>query len=550
MDQTRDCDVLIIGAGMAGSCLARQLKLQQPDLRIIVIEKKQSFDYWVGESTVEAWEDYMTRVLRLGPFLEKNFLQKHGQRYFFDSPAKDLRVSEMSEFGRVGYHSITARQIDRSLFDAKLCEFNRASGVEVLLGTRVLEDADALSLDGRGGHSVSTTAGAIRCRWLVDASGRSSPLARKLDLVPAEPRHQTASYWGRYEGCVPIDELGPDAWRRRVRHTQRYASTNHFMYRGYWIWLIAISDTVVSIGVELDRASTDIHISNGEDLTRFLRGHRALAEILGEKSRQLDFQGLTNLPRCARQHFSKDRWFLTGMSGLFIEVLGSGTSRLYTETNRLIGELILTDRSGDGKRLEAQLLHFNLYVRTSYEASLRDLSDYRRLGSFDLWSNYYGVRLASYWNTRFPNNASDLKSLVELADRHGADCGCTWEKARAAIFERGFSAGVNRLTDEFRSRLDEKGVYYAGNSGRFLDSGFWESRPGIAEKCYDGPDPERERAEEVALYRALASRLAGRMAELEGRTFSESAASSRLADWDAGQTLAELAQLPAAKAQA
>jgi len=28
----RECDVLIIGAGMAGSCLARQLKLRIPEL--------------------------------------------------------------------------------------------------------------------------------------------------------------------------------------------------------------------------------------------------------------------------------------------------------------------------------------------------------------------------------------------------------------------------------------------------------------------------------------------------------------------------------------
>jgi len=40
----KSCDVLIIGAGMAGSCLARQLSLEQPELDVIVIDAKTEFD--------------------------------------------------------------------------------------------------------------------------------------------------------------------------------------------------------------------------------------------------------------------------------------------------------------------------------------------------------------------------------------------------------------------------------------------------------------------------------------------------------------------------
>lgn len=89
----RECDVLIIGAGMAGSCLARQLKLRIPELDIVVVDRKTTFDYWVGESTVEVWEDYMTRILDLGPYLERHHLQKNGLRFFFASPEKDLPVA-------------------------------------------------------------------------------------------------------------------------------------------------------------------------------------------------------------------------------------------------------------------------------------------------------------------------------------------------------------------------------------------------------------------------------------------------------------------------
>ncbi len=38
-DAARSCDVLIIGAGMAGACLARQLSLELPDLDVVMVEQ-------------------------------------------------------------------------------------------------------------------------------------------------------------------------------------------------------------------------------------------------------------------------------------------------------------------------------------------------------------------------------------------------------------------------------------------------------------------------------------------------------------------------------
>lgn len=84
-----ECDVLVIGGGMAGSCMALQLKSRMPQLSVTLVEKKKKFDYWVGESTVEMWDDYMTRVLGLGPYLEKHTMQKHGLR-FFSTTKKNL----------------------------------------------------------------------------------------------------------------------------------------------------------------------------------------------------------------------------------------------------------------------------------------------------------------------------------------------------------------------------------------------------------------------------------------------------------------------------
>src|SRR4029078_714752 len=109
----KSCDVLIIGARAAGGCLARQLSLQQPDLKVIVVDKKEDFDWWVGESTIEVWDDYAIRVLGLGPYLASNYIPKHGLRFFFDSEKKDLRIDEMSEIGWSRYSGMrSSYQLD------------------------------------------------------------------------------------------------------------------------------------------------------------------------------------------------------------------------------------------------------------------------------------------------------------------------------------------------------------------------------------------------------------------------------------------------------
>src|SRR4030095_5705344 len=93
-------DVVILGGGIAGAFLARQLKLARPSLEVIVLESAEAMtDYKVGESTVEVAANYMVRRLGLGTYLYQHQLPKNGLRFFFDSEGKDLPLTRMSEIG-------------------------------------------------------------------------------------------------------------------------------------------------------------------------------------------------------------------------------------------------------------------------------------------------------------------------------------------------------------------------------------------------------------------------------------------------------------------
>ena len=80
-------DAVILGGGLAGLTLARQLHLEAPHIRVLVVEKRKhpvrEAAFKVGESSVEIGAHYLQVVLKLEPHLRAGQLEKLGLRYFF-----------------------------------------------------------------------------------------------------------------------------------------------------------------------------------------------------------------------------------------------------------------------------------------------------------------------------------------------------------------------------------------------------------------------------------------------------------------------------------
>lgn len=540
----RSCDVLIVGAGTAGACLARQLRLEQPELSIINVDRKETFDWWVGESTIEAFDDYAMRVLRLGPYLLKHHIVKHGLRFWFDSPEKDLSLAEMSEHGRARYPGLNPGvQIDRARFDRDMARMNRELGVEVLLGTPVkLErcgspDQTNASQSARAGHRVSTPRGPIHCRYLVDATGRASLLGREHGLLDrgTDGPFNRGAYWARIAGSRSIDELGDESFRSRVDYTLRWASTNHFMYDGYWIWLIPISDEHVSLGVTFDADRVDLQLRDGEEFLAFLRSHRALDQLLGTDATVCDFQGAKRMVQGARQFFSEDRWYLCGMAGAFVDPLFSSSSALLALGNRFICELIQADRAGDESLLGARLKHFNLILRNIFLRQVSSFARYHAFGSFDAFVNWKSLRYHTILNVELPLQRADFVPLLDMIDEHGHDCDCgegRWTTTQA-LDEAG-----DRLTDEFVAYVDERDAYHARNHGYFHEL---TELPDLRLRSVQGGLGDAAQRQNLQNWEAFVRYFVARMCSLENIPFCEATFREEFErDWNAGQSLAEL----------
>ena len=323
-------DIAILGAGLAGNLMARQLRLTFPHLTVGMFEKRQTTSFKVGESTVEITGNYFIRRLGLENYLTEQHILKNGLRFFFDKENRQAPLSEMSEIGGIDQPFFKAFQLDRSRLETDLLRINQEGGVELHRGSRVLDIQ--LSTDSTPHQFTVESDGKKwngQCRWLIDASGRSSILAKQENLRIPESHHSMAAVWGRFQNVVNLDEVGPEAFRQRVNNTSRHTSTTHFCYPGYWIWFIPISPEVVSVGIVMERtAGWQNSLCKQEGFLNFLKQHRAAWSLL-QKATLLDISSFQHLTYGTRQYFSRNRWGLIGESAVFTDPFYSPGIGLY-----------------------------------------------------------------------------------------------------------------------------------------------------------------------------------------------------------------------------
>lgn len=450
-----DFDVVVLGGGLAGGLLVRQLRLQSPALRVACLERSHTTDWKVGEATVELFSNYLLRRLGLSTYLYEHHLPKNGLRFFFDDAQKRTPLVAMSEIGSQSLPYHPSFQLDRQTLERELRDGATRLGAELLEGAKVT----AVELGAP--HRVTFTDGArersLRAHWVVDASGRTSLLAKQLGLRVPVRDHRCLAAWARLRAVTDLDGHGIDAaFRDRVRHTSRRLSTVHFVHRGYWIWLIPLRGGVTSVGIVGDhrRLSRDVLTPTG--LRTFLAGHRALGELLAA-AEWLDFGGYGQLAYGTRQWFG-DRWAVVGEAAAFSDPFYSPGSDFITLANDCTADLIARDRRGEDTAERQRL--YDGYLQYRYAANLPLYRDqYELFGSYDLLRARWDFDVASYYN---------LWLEAWLQDRH-----LDLEHVRQELRQQPF---VIRALERFGAlfaaterAVTARGDYERNNRGQFAE---------------------------------------------------------------------------------
>ncbi len=414
----RQHDVVILGGGLAGLTLAIQLRQRDPDIDVVVVERRahpvREAAFKVGESTVEIGAHYFSEVLGLRQHLDDAQLRKFGFRFFFSEGRHD--VDRCTELGVSKILPTPAWQIDRGRFENFLGEEARRLGVSFRDDAVVRELAVA---QGGGTHTVTVEhdgrTSTLHARWLVDASGRAGLLKRKLELAESND-HDANAVWWRVDGHIDPNDWSTDPdWLTRCTPPDRWRSTNHMCGPGYWVWLIPLASGAHSIGIVCDPAMHPLDSMNSHDKAMdWMRRHqpRVAADLDAPGHAVQDFAFMRHFSHGCKQVFSGDRWALTGEAGVFLDPFYSPGSDFIGISNSYICDLIGKDRAGQAFAPYARLyeqfyLSFYRHMLTLYQGQYPMFGDAQVMPVKIIWDYtwYWGVLAPLFFHDRMTDVA-------------------------------------------------------------------------------------------------------------------------------------------------
>ncbi len=227
-------DVVVIGGGPAG-CTAASL-IAREGRSVLLLDRERFPRFRIGESLMPATYWTLDRLGVLGKMRASPYPHKHSVQFFSKSGRSGLPFY----FREIDDHeSSQTWQVDRAHFDQMLLEHARESGVAIRQNTNVkdvrFEGSRATGVVVDQGNGERRTIGA---KVVVDASGQTAIIARKLGLKNPDPKLKHASFFTRYRGAKR--DPGIDEGATLILQTNRPRT---------WFWYIPLPDDQVSVGV-------------------------------------------------------------------------------------------------------------------------------------------------------------------------------------------------------------------------------------------------------------------------------------------------------------
>lgn len=425
--EKKQFDVVILGGGLAGLTLGIQLKKIRPETSILTLEMRAGdapdAAHKVGESTVELGTHYLREVLDLKDYLDRDELPKHGLRFFF-TPQHKTEIHKRVELGPRVLLPVPSHQLDRGTLENELVRVGRNMGVDVQLGAKVTA-ADI----NEEGHTVQYQQDGetfdVEAKWVVDATGRSSFLKRKLGFKK-DLDHAVSSIWFRVKGEIHLEDYCKDEkWCSYVEKGLRRLSTVHFMGQGYWVWFIPLGTGNTSIGIVADPAYHPLETYNKYDKAMdWLKENEPFCYDILDKKRDdvLDFKQLKHFAHSSEKLYSTDRWAVVGESGVFLDPFYSPGTDFISLANTFVSDLIVRDLNEEDVHLRTNVYELTMFALFhnwvpvyQNQYGMWGLTQTMVLKIFWDWAAYWSVPTLLFTNEGY----TDLLVLRELFASEG-----------------------------------------------------------------------------------------------------------------------------------
>lgn len=300
--------VLVVGGGPAGSIAALALNMLGHEVELY--ERSAFPRYRVGESLLPGTMSLLYRLGLYDKITAAGFIKKPSATFIWGQDQTPWTFSFMTPRSAdwIFDHAI---QVKREEFDALLLNEARQRGVRVYTGTAV-RDVDVSSPDEvRLSVEGPEVSGIVRGDYLIDGSGSSSILVKKLGLRRFDDFYRSLAVWSYFKCPEPFDG-------------DLKGTTFSMTFEDGWVWLIPLKGDVYSVGIVVDQSKSEEIQRKGQ--AQFFKDTLAKCKgamkILGD-AEMIDEVRIVRDWSYDTTTYSAGRFFLSGDSACFTDPMFS-----------------------------------------------------------------------------------------------------------------------------------------------------------------------------------------------------------------------------------
>lgn len=330
MQNKESVDVLVVGAGPAGSVAASLLK--QQGLNVLVVEKELFPRFSIGESLLPQSMEYIEAAGLLQAVVEAGFQYKNGAGFAWgeDYTDFDFRNKFSKGWG-------TTYQVQRARFDKVLADAAAAKGITF----RFQHTVTAIDLqDEKPQVTVQDPMGSsytVEARWVLDASGFGRLLPRLLDLESPSDFPVRGAIFTHIQDNIPLGTFD----RNKIRVTV------HPVHCDVWFWLIPFSDGRCSLGVVAKREFLEQYQgTDTERLQTIVAEDAGLSKLLGNAIWDTPARHITGYASNVKSLWGKG-FALLGNAGEFLDPVFSSGVTIAFKSASLAVECIRREIAGE-----------------------------------------------------------------------------------------------------------------------------------------------------------------------------------------------------------
>jgi len=430
----KQCDVFILGSGLAGTTIASILAKQGAN--VVLVDAAQHPRFAIGESQTpqlaewlhilaERYEvpelaklaDVGTTTREVGPMV--------GTKVHFGFIRHDKgKEPDPKETTQFAIPKLLAQNshLFRQDSDAWMFYVAARYGVttrQLWFATDLDFDDDGVTITGRNGE-------VFRAKYLIDASGFRSPLAEKFDLreKPARFKHHSRSMFTHFIGVKPFDDVSGHPQDQRPPIPWHKGTLHHMIDRG-WFWIIPFDNyeksmnPLCSVGLTIDERTypkpTDM--TPEEEFNHFLDLYPAVKRQFDGAHRVREWVSTDRLQYSSSRTIGH-RWCLMSHAAGFIDPLFSrGLSNTMEVVDALASRILAALKDGDFSEerfqyveaVETGLLNFNDELVNSAFISF---------SHFKLWNAVFRVWGCFITPGVMRLSGARLRYVVDGNDRH------------------------------------------------------------------------------------------------------------------------------------